>query len=153
MPAPFTYLDLVHTKIFLPPSLLVLASLRLPTKDVIFFILPCMYFKYSLCVRAHFVCILSHSCGRCLPACIHVCAHVVCVLVVCVHVCKHACICYSTCILAHDCVSSLSTLCAWLCVCVLYALNFENMCLWPVWVRCFKYPFLFIRITVSLTFF
>ena len=118
MPAPFTYLDLVHTKIFLPPSLLVLASLRLPTKDVIFFIPPCMYFKYSLCVRAHFVCILSHTWGGSLPACIHVCAHVVCVLVVCVHVCKHACVCYSTCIVAHDCVSSLSTLFAWLCVCV-----------------------------------
>ena len=112
----------------------------------------------TLCVFCH-----THEVGVCLHAymCVHVCMLVVCV---CVHACKHACVCYSTCIFAHDCVSSLSTLCAWLsvcvcvCVCVLYALNFENMysqrmCLWPVWVRCSKYPFWFIRITVSLTFF
>ena len=120
MPAPFTYLDLGHPKIFLPPSLLVVASLRLPTKDVIFFILPCIYLKYSLCVRAHFVCILSHTCGRCLPACIHVCVHMWCVCWWCVCACMQASLrmCYIACILAHDCVSSLSTLCAWLCACV-----------------------------------
>ena len=119
MPAPFTYLDLGHPKIFLPPSLLVVASLRLPAKDAIFFILPCMYLKYSLCVRAHFVCILSHTWGRCLPACIHVCARVY-VGGVCVCACMQARLCMLQYLYIRTwlCKFSINSVCMAECVCV-----------------------------------